>query len=117
LAESGGRTEQARPLLEESLALNKKLGRAEGVAWGLEGLAMAAGASGQPLRAARLFGAAEAMRVAFSLQLPEQARALLQRSVQAARPQASPTEWDMAWAEGRAMPPQQAAEYALGREA
>jgi tetratricopeptide (TPR) repeat protein len=106
-------TELAMPLFEEALSLALKLGTAESIEWALRGLAMVAGASGQPLRAARLFGAAEAMRAAFEIPTMELARPFLEGRVVAARQQASAADWELAWAEGRAMPPQQAVEYAL----
>src|SRR3712207_2612338 len=58
-----GRFVAARSLYEESLAISEELGDVWRVAWVLEGLAREA-AQRQPVRAARLLGASEALREA-----------------------------------------------------
>jgi predicted ATPase len=57
-----GNTDEARTLFEESLATSAKLGHAEGVAYGLEGLTAIAAAQRQVTRAARLLRASEVLR-------------------------------------------------------
>ncbi len=54
----------ARLILEESLRLEREVGHQEFIAWTLEGFAALAGVERKPLRAAWLWGAAEALREA-----------------------------------------------------
>jgi hypothetical protein len=77
-------------LLEEALLLSRDIGTRELMAAGLESVAWVAAACGQARRAARLCGAAEAMRAA----LGEEAFAA-------------------AWAAGRALPLDEAIALAL----
>ncbi len=67
-------------------------------------------------RAARLFGAAEAQREAFGASMPPAARAEHDRHVADARSQLDEAAFAAAWAEGRAMTFNQAADYALEAE-
>jgi DNA-binding NarL/FixJ family response regulator len=68
-------------------------------------------------RAARLWGAEEAMlekiEVGVHTYVPD--RSLHRRRVAAARAQLDEEEFEAAWSEGRAMPPERAIEYALER--
>ena len=52
----------ARALYEESLVIRRELGDRRGIAYSLEGLAAVVAALGSPLRAARIWGAAERLR-------------------------------------------------------
>jgi predicted ATPase len=57
-----GDAASARHSFEQSLSLSVRLRHADGVAYGLEGLAAVAGASGDLERAGRLWGASQALR-------------------------------------------------------
>jgi len=88
-------------------------GSKEGIAEGLEGMAWLTSLVAQPERAARLFGSAEALRQAINLSLPAFVVARNARIVDAVRAQMDEGTFAKAWAEGRAMPLQQAIDYAL----
>ncbi len=66
--------------------------------------------------AARLSGAAEALREALGTPVPPVNRAEYERNVRAMRAQIDEKAFAAAWAEGRAMTLQQATAYALGTE-
>jgi hypothetical protein len=83
------------------------------IAWCLEGLAGVAGAQGEPVRAARLLGAADRLRVAIGAPLPPGERADYDHTVDAARTQMAPDAFAASWAAGRAMTLEQAIAYAL----
>jgi non-specific serine/threonine protein kinase len=70
----------------------------------LEGFAAVAGAVSQPLAAARLFGAAEALRDEMNYSIPPSEQLRYERLVAAARSTISGEAWASAWAEGRATP-------------
>jgi predicted ATPase/class 3 adenylate cyclase/Tfp pilus assembly protein PilF len=106
----------ARPLYEESLAISVQLEDQRGIAYCLEGLAAVASELGQRNRAAQLFAAAEALREGSGGQLRTFERADHDRVVAAVRAGLGDQQFISAWAEGRAMAPEQAIEYALGRE-
>jgi ATP/maltotriose-dependent transcriptional regulator MalT len=74
----------------------------------LEGLAAVVAAQGEPVWAARLWGAAEAQREVYSLPLPPVYRADYERAVAAARTQLDEQLFAAAWAEGRSMTLEQA---------
>jgi DNA-binding CsgD family transcriptional regulator len=96
----------ARALYEESLALCRKVG-IKNIAPALEGLAGIVTAQGDPTCAARLWGAAESLRIAVGTPLPPVYQADYERSVAAARAQLEKEAFTTAWAEGRAMTPEQ----------
>ena len=83
------------------------------MAWSLEYLARVAGGLGQPERAARLFGAAEALREAIGAPLPPSGRDDHEREVAAARAHLDEHAFVQALAEGQAMSLEQAIAYAL----
>jgi predicted ATPase/class 3 adenylate cyclase len=104
----------AEGFLKESLTLNREIGSWEYFAYSLEGFAGLAGAKAQEGRAARLWGAAEALRKAISAPLSIEGRLYFERSMAAARAQLGEAAWEAAFAQGMAMAPEEAAEYALG---
>lgn len=57
-----GNTVEAKAAFDESLTVSARLGHAEGVAYGLEGLVAISAAQGDVERAGRLFGAAQCLR-------------------------------------------------------
>ena len=119
LAQAERDHERARELFEEGLTVSAELGNESDVVHCLEGLASIAGAEGSIVRAARLWGAAEALleeiEVGVHTYVPD--RSLHQSQVAAARAQLEEAEWTAAWAEGLAMTSERAIEYALEQEA
>jgi predicted ATPase/DNA-binding CsgD family transcriptional regulator len=111
---------RAKSFYEESLAISKELGDKACASESLDGLACIAGATGEPARAARLFGAAEAMRdtlseaVAFQ-HTPEEA-AWREPSRARARSRLGETAWEDTLSEGRAMELKEAIEHAISPE-
>jgi tetratricopeptide (TPR) repeat protein len=126
VAYAQGEYETARSLFEESLAIRRDLGNRLGVAASLE--AVAALACGGPTnpgrdpgtgtgersreedraeaarRAARLFGAAEALREVIGAPLPPGAQEAHRLAVSRTRALLSKEAFTAAWLEGRAMP-------------
>ena len=82
----------------------------------LEGMSSLAGALGEANRAARLWGAAEALREVTDFALSPGERALHEPYLAAARSQLEEAVWEGELAEGRAMSLDEAAEYALSKE-
>ncbi|MBI3241513.1 MAG: hypothetical protein HYZ49_04380 [Chloroflexi bacterium] len=98
----------ARSLVEESLMVLNEIGDRWFMALSLEEFAAVAAAERHPEHAARLFGAAEALREAIQCPLPVARRALYERSLALARTQADAATFARAWAEGRQLGPHQA---------
>jgi predicted ATPase/DNA-binding CsgD family transcriptional regulator len=116
VAEAERNYERARDLFEEGLTVSAELGNEADVVHCLEGLASVSGAEGRIVRAARLWGAAEALLEkieAVYTYVPDRS---LHGSQVAARYLIDETAWEAAWAEGRAMSPEQAVEYALEQQ-
>ena len=72
------------------------------------------GAQGQPARAARLFGAAEALREGLGLPMHPATQAAYARDLAAVRAQIDEAAFAAEWAAGHAMTLEQAIAYALG---
>jgi non-specific serine/threonine protein kinase len=109
--------ERACALFEEGLTVSAELGNEADIVHCLEGLATVAGAEGRIVRAARLWGAAEALLEkieAVYTYVPDRS---INRSQVAARSQIDEAAWGAAWAEGRTLTSEQAIAYALEREA
>ena len=114
---------QAAALLAESITLRHEIGDKGGIAWCLEKLAEIALTTGQQAsasrrdegfrRAARLFGAAEALRapVNSSIDLVDQPE--YERLVAIVRAELDEAAFTDAWAEGQAMTLEQTIKYAL----
>ena len=100
--------------LTESLALRRELGERLGIAECLEGLATVAAGTGQPERAARLLGAAEALREAIGAPLPPVDRPDHDDDDSATRAALGEAAFAAAWAAGRALTVEQAVAEALG---
>jgi DNA-binding CsgD family transcriptional regulator len=97
----------ARALYEESLVIAREMGNKLNIVDCLEGLAVVIAKQGEPAWAARLWGAAEALRDAMGTPIPPVYRTEYERSVTAARTQLGEKVFAQAWAEGRAMTPEQ----------
>jgi tetratricopeptide (TPR) repeat protein len=109
-----GKHESAKTLHEESLMLCRELGDEMIATESLEGLACYAEAKGEPERATRLFGAAEALREAVGYQQTPRERALREPYLAAAQSRLERAPWTRAWEEGRSMSFEEAIAYALG---
>lgn len=109
--------DRAAELFEEDLHLLQALRDKTGVFFGLLGMAGVA-ARGRADRAARLLGAAEALREAIGLSLAPLVtiRYDLEGYTAAARGALGEAAFDAAFSEGRAMAPERAVQYALGKE-
>ena len=113
----GGDLDRAETLYKESLALSRELGGSLGTLVFLEALACVAGAKGEAERAARLIGAAEALREAMGVgSWPALLRTLEEPYLVGARSQLEEEAWAEGWEEGRAMSMEAAIEYALSEE-
>ncbi len=112
-----GRADHARAtaLLEESLRLGRKSEDKMPIQYALFGLAGVAASQGQPARAARLWGASEAVREAASLHLTALARSGTNYDslLATARAQLGEAAFAAEWAMGRSMSQEGAIEYAL----
>ena len=98
----------AQSLYEESLVIARTLDDKELMASCLEGLASVVAAQGELPWAARLWGAAEALRETLGTPLPPVYRADYECFVATARTQLGEQAFAAAWAEGRTMTPEQA---------
>jgi tetratricopeptide (TPR) repeat protein len=118
-----GDLKRATTLLAESLQLRRELGDVGGVGWCLEKLAEIALTTGQQKsaprgvedfrRAARLFGASEALRAPVNSKIALVDQPEYERQVALIRDRLEKTTFAAAWAEGQAMAMDQAIEYAL----
>ncbi len=91
-------------LFAEGLSLFTKLGDRPMIALALDGVAGLAIAQGRPERAARLFGAAEALQEASGLLVEPAFSAAHERDVAAARAALGEEAFASGWAEGEALP-------------
>ncbi len=124
-----GEWDRAAGAYREGLALLREVGNKIGMAACLEGVAALACQRGQPERSARLLGAADALRRALGTPLPLADRAAYDRLVIATRaaldvktpvrvvgvavPSTGDDPFAGAWAEGEALPPEQAIDEAV----
>jgi predicted ATPase/DNA-binding NarL/FixJ family response regulator len=107
---------QATALYQQSLALIWTLGAQEYIVEDLAGLAAAASLLGQPERAARLFGAVEALREVSGIRLALLPRADYDQAVEAIRAHLDDATLAQAWEQGRAMELSQAIAEALATQ-
>ena len=107
--------DSARAFHQESLEIQRAQGDRARIAPALEGLAEVAVAFSMPGRAARLLGVAERLREDIGAPRSPVERPQYDRAVSAARAGlGDDATFDTAWREGRAMPLEEAIEYALG---
>lgn len=99
---------------EESLSHYWELGDRAGMAFSLEEWAIMEAAEGLPERAARLWGAAEALRAATGSPIPPVRRDRHDREVAGVLEQLGETGFSAAWEEGRRVTVQEAVSYVLG---
>jgi predicted ATPase/DNA-binding CsgD family transcriptional regulator len=110
----GGDLGRARAQFGENLMLSEERGDKRTLLMSLEGLACVAGAEGEAIRAARLFGAAEALMEAIRYRLVPQERAVLEPYRASIRSRLGEAAWEEA--HGRAMRLDEAIEYARSVE-
>lgn len=114
-----GNQERAAALLKENLHLLRRLGLKPQIFYGLLESAVMAAVREQPARAARLWGAAEALREVIGLALPlwDHAPTGYEGQLAAVRAQlGNGASWEAAWQEGRTIGMEEAIEYALSAE-
>jgi predicted ATPase/DNA-binding CsgD family transcriptional regulator len=104
---------QAATLYQQSLVLYRELGDKAGIVEDLAGVAEVASLVGQPERAVRLLGAVEAQREASGIRLSPLRHAEYDRTVEGIRAYLGDAAFAEAWAQGRAMPLEQAISQAL----
>jgi predicted ATPase/transcriptional regulator with XRE-family HTH domain len=113
VARARGEYEQALAVYEESLALLYGLGDRVGIAQCLEGMAYTVCAQGQAGRAARLLGAAAALRDIVGAPLPHRERAMHNRDVATTLTALGDRGYAEGWAAGRGLPLDETISYAL----
>jgi non-specific serine/threonine protein kinase len=94
---------RARRLYRESLGARRALLDKVGVAYSFEGMAALAAAEGQPLRAARLLGAAHCLREVIGTPVEQIDRAAYDRMVAEVHTALGEEAFEATWATGRAM--------------
>jgi ATP/maltotriose-dependent transcriptional regulator MalT len=105
---------RAHKLLSESLLIGQQIGDRPNISARLADLAGVWVTQGQPERAARIYGAAAALREKVRATMYEGQRLAYERDVARGKAQIDATTWEAAWAEGRAMSLDDA--YALALE-
>jgi predicted ATPase/DNA-binding SARP family transcriptional activator/Tfp pilus assembly protein PilF len=108
-----GDTASARSLVGESLVLRWEFGDKWGIANSLESLASLAHKAEAGERAARLWGAASALREAIGSPVSANRHEELEREAAAARQTTGEAAFTVAWQEGQTMTLEQAVGYAL----
>jgi predicted ATPase len=103
----------ARAHYQKSLTIRQALGDKQGIASSLEVFAGLSAVQREPMEAARLWGTAKALREAIAAPLAPNERPRHEREVAAARAQLDEERFAAAWAEGRAMPLEEAIACAL----
>jgi tetratricopeptide (TPR) repeat protein len=117
-----GNTVEAAPLYKKTIVIWRELGHRGGLARCLEVLAFIANSqtpsstgesSAYLKRAARLLGAAEALREASQSEMTPEEQTEYDREATALRAKLDPATFNAAWAEGRAMTIEQTIEFAI----
>ena len=110
-----GDTERATKVFEEGARISGQLGDMLGAAYYVWIFGGVNARLGKPARAARLWGAAEALReqMGMSFSRYDLAQSGYEGDLAAVRSTLDEASFDAAWAEGRAMPLEEAIEYAL----
>jgi non-specific serine/threonine protein kinase len=113
MARSEGNHGVAHALYTESLVRFQEERDKFALTYPLEGFAGLAAAAGKPRRAAHLWGASEALRESIFVSLAPTDRAMNAPYMEAARIALGDEAFAAAWAEGRAMTPEEAVRVAL----
>ncbi|MDQ3910281.1 MAG: hypothetical protein M3305_00530, partial [Actinomycetota bacterium] len=103
-------------LLEEGTRISRELGDMLGATYYVWGLGKLSARQGRPVRAAQLWGAAEALReqMGMSLSRYDVAASGYEQDLAGVRSALEEATFEAAWAEGRAMSFEQAVGYLLG---
>ena len=105
---ASGDDARSQSLYEEGIAVARKEGNRQTVAFGLEGLARVVVVQGEVSWAARLWGAAETLGETIGAPIPPVERPAYESSVTTTRAQLGEKPFATAWAGGRLMTPEQA---------
>jgi predicted ATPase/class 3 adenylate cyclase len=116
LALLDGRIDEAEPLLRTSLMKGREQAPQWEVAYWIEDLAAVAAAKGEALRAAKLWGATDALFEKLGLAILEENRQVRERFREDVPESPDSDSRAAAWAQGHAMPLEQAIAYAFTRE-
>ncbi len=98
-----GRLDEAARYLAQGLTISRRLSDQACIAWCLAGLGSVASLDEEPERAARLWGAAEALRQKIGCRTAPAARATYERAVALARAQLGEEAFAAAWDAGAAL--------------
>jgi len=109
-----GNYTEAKKTYRETIKVFQDYGNRPGVAHQLECFAMIAVAEEEPQRAAKLFGAAEAIREATGHKPTDEEQAEESQFTSRLRAMLTEAEFNALWAVGRSMTMEQAIEFALG---
>lgn len=109
---------RARTLLRELMHLSRESDDKFASMYSFFGLACVADSKGHTTRAAQLWGASESIREAAGIQLPPLALSVMryESRLADARARLGEPAFEEAWAEGKAMTPEEAVEYAFSEE-
>jgi DNA-binding CsgD family transcriptional regulator len=110
---SVGELAAARAYFVQSLALQRDLGNAQGIAECLAGLAGTAAAAGRPDRAVQIFAGSAAILGELGVPLAPADQAAMERDMAAVRRRLGGQRWDSGWAAGQALSSDQAVDLAL----
>ena len=113
IARLTGEIVQAQKTYQETITRFQDLGNRAAVAHQLECFAFIATVEKEPQRAAKLFGAAEALRERLDSQMTDYERVEYDQSVAQMRAMLPAPEFNALWAEGRSMTMEQAIQFAL----
>ncbi len=104
---------EARPLLDESLAINRELGDQTAIAYLIEDYGGLAAAEGKPKKALQLAGFADALRASIGAPLPPAEQARVDRMIEPARESLPESLAAAEWEAGRSLKLEEAIELAL----
>jgi len=107
---------QTRVLCKEGLKLSQQLGMPHLTAAHLHAAACLAGARGQAVRSARLWGAAYSLREEIGTILSPVEREVYGPNIDAAHALLDETTWEATWAVGKEMSLEEAIDYALSED-
>jgi hypothetical protein len=108
-----GHSQKAEEMYRETLPEWKRIGHRAAIAHQLECFAFIAKSQEQGQRAARLFGAAEALREKINIPMNSKERIEYDKEIASLRAGMDEKSYTSNWAEGRAMSMDQAIEFAL----
>jgi non-specific serine/threonine protein kinase len=113
----GDRPDLALGHFAECMTISMEIGTRPGIIESLEGIAGVAAATGAPIRAARLWGAADALRQEEGCPRSPRESMIFDRQVRRVRDTLAPDVFDQAWNQGRAMSLDDAVRCALDEDA